>query len=802
VREFFNDLRYGARMLLKRPGTSAIAVIALGLGIGLTTTMFSIVEGVILRGLPFERADRIALVRRATVQQPNRGDDVPIHDLVDWRTQQKVFESLAGYYGQRVTLVSDSGFPERLRGARMTPNTLSVLRVAPIVGRDFTEADGATGAPAVALIGYRVWQARFKSDPNVAGTVIRLDGVQTTIVGVLPEKFGFPESHEIWLPAALTLPAKRGEGTSLQVIGRLRDDVTLEQAKTGMAGIARQLAATYTENKDVIVRVDRFIDGQLPERIRTTFYAMLAAVLGVMLIACVNVTNLQLARAAERAKEFAIRVALGSGRWRILRQSLAEGLVLAAIGAALGLSIAQYGVTYFMGAIADTQPPFWIDVRLDRTVLLFITLITVAAALISSVAPGLRVSRADANDALKDNTRGATSLRMGRFGRWLVVVEVTVSCILLVVSGLMIRSILATSRLDYPFATRDVFFAQASFDSRTHPDLPAVQRAVEALEESIGNVPGVRRVTIATAVPGTGFTPPFALEGKTYAKPDDRPRAGQIVATPSYFDVLGVGITKGRFFTTADTEGSERVAIVDEAFAAKHLADGTAIGRRLKFGDEKSPWLTIVGVVPTLGQAQQQGQVVETVYLPFAQSTSRGFTILARTTGDPVALTSSVRSALSAVNSETPLANANSLSGEFWRRGWAFRLFGGLFLTFGAAALVMAAAGLYGVMAFTVRRRTHEIGVRMALGASRRGVMRMVLWQGCWRVALGVAIGLWPGWFLGTQMRALLTGGVSPADPVVHVTTAVTLLAAGVCASLVPAMRASAVDPLTALRRD
>jgi predicted permease len=684
----------------------------------------------------------------------------------------------------------------------MTPNTLSVLRVAPILGRDFTDADGAEGAPAVALIGYRVWQGRFKSDPNVAGTVIRLDGRQTTIVGVLPEKFGFPESHEIWMPATLTLPSKRGEGPGLEVIGRLRDDVTMEQARAGMAGIARQLAATYPENKDVIVRVDPFLDAQLPQQIRTTFFAMLAAVLGVMLIACVNVTNLQLARAAERAKEFAIRVALGSGRWRILRQSLAEGLLLAAIGAALGLAIAQLGVTYFMGAIADTQPPFWIDVRLDRTVLVFVTLITVAAALISSVAPGLRVSRADANEALKDDSRGATSVRMGRFGRWLVVVEVTVSCVLLVVSGLMIRSILASSRLEYPFATRDVFFAQASFDSRTHPDLPAVQRAVDSLEEHIANVPGVRRVTVASGLPGTGFAPAFALEGKTYAKPDDRPRAAQIVATPTYFDVLGVGIDKGRFFTPADKEGADRVAIVDEAFAAKYMADGAVLGRRLRFGDEKSPWLTVVGVVPTLGQAQQQGQVIETVYLPFAQSISRGFTILARTTGDPIALTSAVRSALSAVNSETPLTNANSLSGEFWRRGWAFRLFGGLFLTFGAAALVMAAAGLYGVMAFTVRRRTHEIGVRMALGASRHGVMRMVLWQGCWRVALGVAVGLWPGWFLGTQMRALLTGGVSPGDPIVHATTAVTLLIAGACASLVPAMRASSVDPLTALRRD
>jgi len=801
MREWLQDLRYGARMIVKRPGTSAIAIVAFALGIGLTTTMFSIVEGVILRGLPFPESERIMLVARATVQQPDRRDSAPPHDLVDWRAQQKVFESLAGYFGQGAILSGDTGFPERLRGLRMTPNTLTVLRMAPVVGRDFSDADAAPGAPAVALIGYRLWQSRFKGDPNVAGTTVRLDGTPTTIVGVLAEKFGFPETHEIWLPAAVTLPVKRGEGQRLQVIGRLRDGVTLDRAKTQMAAIVRQLAATYPENKDTIARVSPFIEGSVPARIKNTFYTMLVAVLGVMLIACVNVTNLQLARAAERAKEFAIRTALGSGRWRILRQSIAEGLVLAVIGAALGLGLAQYGVTYFMEAIANTQPPFWIDVRLDMTVLAFVTAITVAAALISSMAPGLRVARADANAVLKDDTRGATSLRMGRFGRWLVVIEVAVSCILLVVSGLMIRSILTTSRIDYPFATRDVFFANTRFDERSHPDMPAVLRAMEQFEQSLARVPGVRRATLATSVPGSGFSPSFSLEGKTYATPDERPRAAQIAATPGYFDVLGVAVREGRLFTPGDTAGAERVAVVDEAFAARHLAGGPVLGRRIRFGDDKSPWVTIVGVVPSLVQAERPGQIVESIYLPLAQASQRSVTILARTGSDPLALTSAVRSALSAVSAETPMANPNSLAAEFWRRGWAFRLFGGLFLTFGAAALFLAAAGLYGVMAFTVRRRTQEIGVRMALGASRQGVLRMVLWQGFWRVGVGVALGLWPGWFLGTQMRELLSN-VSPSDPIVHVTTAVTLLISGALATLVPALRASSVDPLTALRRD
>jgi len=801
MHEWLQDLRYGTRMIVKRPGTSAIAIVALALGIGLTTVMFSIVQGVILRGLPFPESDRIMAVVRATGQAPTDRNQTPLHDLVDWRAGQTSFESLAGFAGQGVTVSGETDWPERLRGARVTPNLFGVLRVAPQAGRDFTEADAAPGAPAVAIISHRVWLSRFQGDASVIGRELRVDGEPTTIVGVMPERFGFPEAEQIWFPQGIELPVTRGQGLRVNVIGRLKAGVSVDQAGAQMAGIARQLAEAHVENKDVITRVAPYTDEFIPTRIRTTFYAMLGAVLGVMLIACVNVTNLQLARAAERAKEFAIRTALGSGRWRVVRQSLAEGLVLSVVGAALGLGIAQFGVTYFMGAIADTQPPFWIDVRLDLTVLAFVTAITVAAALVSSVVPGLRVSRADTQAVLRDDTRGATSLRMGRFGRWLVVVEVTVSCVLLVVSGLMIRSILATSRLDYPFATRDVFYAQVSLGERDFASMPDVSRGIERLDAGLAALPGIQRVSIGSGVPGGGPRLPFTIEGAPELKPEERPRAQQIAGTPAFFEVLEVSAVQGRLFADTDTAGAMPIAVVDEAFAARHLPGGSAIGRRIRFARDNASWLTVVGVVPTLAPVNQQGQVVETVYLPIAQSAQRGLTILAKTSGDPVALTSAVRRAVSQVSEQLPVSNPNSLANEFWRQGWPFRLFGGLFLVFGAAALLLAAAGLYGVMSFTVRRRTQEIGVRMALGASRRGVLGMVLWQGLWRVGTGVIVGLWPGWFLGTQMQALLAN-VSAIDPVVYVTTAVTLLVSGALASLAPALRASSVDPLTALRRD
>jgi predicted permease len=764
--------------------------------------MFSIVEGVILRGLPFPESERIMRVTRAQGQRPDQRDQLPLHDFVDYRSRQTTLESIAGYYRDQAIVASDSTLPERLRGMRTTPNLMQVLRVGPVLGRDFTDADGAPGAPSVALISYRQWQSRYGGRPEAVGSVIRLNGVPTTVVGVMPEKFGFPEAEEIWMPLQLTLPSKRGEGSRLNVIGRLRDGVTEERAAAEFTAIAQTLAEAYPENKDfVVAHVASFMAQAVPVQISRTFYTMLGAVLGVMLIACVNVTNLQLARAAERTREYAIRAALGSGRWRIVRQALAEGLVLSAAGAAIGLGIAQFGVVYFMGAIADTQPPFWIDVRLDLVVLLFVTVITVAATLVSSVVPGLRVARIDANAVLKDDTRGATSVRMGRFGRWLVIVEVGVSCVLLVVSGLMIQSILTTSRVDRPFATRDVLHANVYFEERIFEDMAAVRRAVDDLESQVAAVPGIRRVSLATSVPGQSGTSQVSLEGVTYARPEDRPRALQSIATPGYFDVLGVDVLQGRLFTPADADGAARVVVVDQAFAGKHLAQGGVLGRRIRLGDEKQPWLTVIGVVPSLVTATQPDQVIESIYLPYAQSPQRGLVVLARTAGDPIALGPTVRSVVSRGFQDTPLVNVNSLAGEFWRRGWAFRLFGGLFMTFGAAALVLAAAGLYGVMAFSVRRRTQEIGVRMALGASQRGVLGLVLWQGLWRVALGVALGIVPGYYVGTLMRALTTG-VTPDDPFVHATTAATLLAAGLLASLVPALRASSVDPLTALRRD
>lgn len=809
VAGWWQDVLYAGRMFRKRPGSTALAVVALALGIGLTTTMFSIVQGALLRGLPFDESERIMAIATVTPTSGNDTSPVRLHDFVDWRAQQRSFESIELVLPWQVTLRSTGAYADRYRSARVSPGLFQMLRVKPAMGRDFRDTDADAGAEGVVIIGHTVWETRFQSRPDVVGQSVFIDGNPHTIIGVMPPKFRFPQSQDLWLPYTVTLPDTRDAGLRVSVVGRLQAGVSERQAAAEMAGISTALAQQHPENKDLRARVDPYVRQVIGSEVVAVLFTMLGAVLGVMLIACVNVTNLQLARAADRMKEMAVRAALGSSRWRIIRQLLTEGLLLSSAGAVLGLAIAQLGVTLFSRAIVDTNPPFWIDVRIDTVVLVFVTAISALAALVASLVPAWRAAGADVNAGLKDDSRGTTSLKMGRFSRGLIIVEVAVSCLLLVVSGLMIRSIVAISTLDYPFPTTPVLYGQLSLDVAAFPTPADMPPAYARIEETLSRVPGIAAAALGTAVPRPTGGAPFEVEGETYASLQARPRTGFIYATPSYFDVLEVAPLIGRSFSTADTDGRLRVAVVDQAFVAKHLRGEPPLGKRIRFGSvpgatTEAPWIEIVGVLPSLALAARTDQVTEMVYMPLAQASVRGVSLFARVASDsvdPVSLVPDVRKALAGVHESLPLTNTNSLAGELWQRGWATRVFGGLFLTFGVAALVLAAAGLYGVMAFSVHQRTPEIGVRMAMGADRRGVLGMILRQGLWRVAVGIVLGIVPGWQVGRLMGELIVG-VSPADPIVHITTVVTLMATGALACLVPALRAASVSPVIALRGD
>ena len=796
------DLRFGTRMLLKRPGTTTLAVAALALGIGLTTTMFSIVNGAILRGLPFDESERILHIERRNPTQGNSTFEVSGHDFLDYRSRQQSFSDFVAF-ARNPAVVSGEGLnADRYRGVRMSAGTLRLLRVAPIKGRDFNEADEKQGAPAVMIISHRLWDTQFQQDPAAVGKVFRVNGIPTEIIGIMPPKFAFPVAEDLWQPLQLTLAPKRGEGQTFEVIGRLKPGLTKARASSDMAAVAAQLANQFPENKNITTEVKSYIEEFIGGDVIATLFTMLGAVFGVLLIACANVTNLQLARALERAREIAIRAAIGAERWRIVRQLLVEGLLLSAAGAAIGIFIAWTGVSLFNMGIADTNPPFWIDIRIDGTVLLFVTALAATAAMLSTLLPALRVTRAGTGDVLKDQGRGTTSLRTGLLSRVLVGFAVTLSCALLVVSGLMIKSVVEIGRVTYAFTPGPVLIARTTLEAERYATDGVLIDTSERLLAVLRTIPGVTGAAVASAEPGQGGSYYLTKEGDPFPPPDDGPGVRRIAATPSYFDVLKLGATRGRLLNEQDRAGAAPVTVVTQNFAEKYFPGQDPLGKRVRLGRNPAwPWWTIVGVVPTLFSADSGDAVRETAFVPLEQAPDRNLTFLLSAGHKPMAVAQMVRQAVRGFDQDLPLFQVDSYSAMLHRRSWPMRIFGSLFMSFGLSALVMAAAGLYGVLAFGVRLRTQEIGVRMALGADRRQVVRMIIRQGMIVVGVGVVIGLGLGALLGPAMSELFFN-VDPMDPMVFGTTAVVLVATGLIASLVPARKAASVDPLVALRQD
>ena len=585
------DLRFAARMLAKNPGVTAISVLALMLGIGLTTTMFSIVYGALYRGLPFDEPHRIMHLERNNLAQDITSMEVTVHDFHDWREQQTSFTDLAGFFTGTVNLSGGEGRPERFDGAFITAAGFRILGAGALRGRTFQEEDDDPGAPPVAVIGYSVWQNRFNSDPDIIGRTVKINSEQTTIVGVMADDFRFPFNQQMWLPMKqdpVALP--RGEGSTLEVFGRLEPGVSLDQAGVAMNTIAQRLAEAYPEtNEGVGVAIKPYTEEYIDEEPAAMLYTMLAAVFLVLLIACANVANLLLARAAVRGKEVAIRSALGASRIRVVAQFLTEVFGIAATGAVLGLALAWVGIRLFNNAIAPTEPPFWIDIRLDWMALAFAIGLTLLATVLAGVLPALRASGANVNEILKDETRGTSSLRIGKLSKGLVVAEIALSCGLLVAAGLMIKSVVQLRNIDYGFPADEVLTARIGLFEEDYPTEQSRLAFFEELVTRLGAVPGVRAATVGSSMPAVPMDGSnFGIEGKTYAADRDYPDAGLAVITPGYFDTFGVGVRQGRDVTAQDGNESVPVAIVNETFARKFFPGEDPLGRRIPMGASDS----------------------------------------------------------------------------------------------------------------------------------------------------------------------------------------------------------------------
>ena len=804
MESILKNIRYGVRMIFRNPGLAVISIVALTLGIGLTTTMFSIVYGALYRGLPFEESHRLMHLERNNLARDIESMEVTIHDFVDWREQQSSFEGIAAFYQGTVNVAGSEGRPDRYDGAFISANAFQLIGAQPLLGRTIRAGEDRAEAEPVIILGYNAWRDRYASDPDVVGRVIRVNGEQTTIVGVMPEGFAFPIAEEVWVPLRMNpLEIKRGEGYTLEVFGRLKDGVTLDQAQAEFSAIARRLENEYPEtNEGVGVGIKPYTEEYIGDEPARLLWTMMVAVFGVLLIACANVANLLLARATVRSREVAVRTALGASRFRVVAQLLTETVVLSTVGGLLGLGVAWVGVTLFNRAIVNTDPPFWIDIKIDPVAVLFVIGLVLVSSVIAGIFPAVQASGANANEILKDESRGSSSLRVGKFSRGLVVAEIALSFGLLVAAGLMIRSVAKLRSIDYGFPPKEIFSARVGLFETDYPDDPSRVRFFDELRERLAVLPGVRSAAIASNLPGLGSGRwQIGIDGETYDRDQDYPLARGNSVSPGYFDAFGVSVLQGRDFTAQDRAETLPVAIVNQSFVEAFFSGESPLGRRFRVGDSGSeePWLTIVGVVPDLFMGGPENENPEGFYLPMAQKVARFMFMLARTGANPMALAPLVRDEVVAVDENLPIYWVRTLDQAIAQNTWFYTVFGTLFVIFGGVALLLAAIGLYGVMSFAVSRRTKEVGVRMALGAERGDVIRLVLKQGLWQLAIGVVLGVGLGALLSRGLQEFLFE-VGAMDPMTFVAIAIVLVSTGVVASLVPARRATRVDPVVALR--
>ena len=807
--QLFSDIRSGVRMLIKYPTLSLVAILTLGLGIGLSTTVFCVVNGGLFKGLPFPNADRIVAVVSTNPSQNQPRQPISVHDLAVWQSRQTSFERLGAYGFAPMNLSNEEGRPERFSGGQLSAEAFEALGVQPMLGRGFRPEDDKPGAPLVVLLSYELWRDRFGSSRDIVGRPIRANGVQREVIGVMPLHFAFPIREALWTPLSIDPLAKpRGEGPNHLVIARLKPGVSIAEARAQAIAIASQLESEFpATNRGIGADVMPYAKTILGPEIYGLLFTMLGAGIGVLLIACVNVSNLLVARASLRRREVAVRMALGAARYRILRQHLTEVLVLATAGAGIGIVLSIFGMRWFTQALSVNPPPFWIRFELDYRVLLFVLGLIVLASLFAGAVPALHAMRVNAGTALKDDSRSSTSARLGRFSSALVIGELAVSCGLLIAAGLMIKSVVQLKNVAMPFAIESILTARVDLPRATYPDPPASIRFFEQLLPCLQAVPGVEAATLSDGLPAAGNgSIPVQIEGQAYAQDSDYPLAREGIVTPGYFDTFQTRVRSGREFTTADTSTGQPVAIINEAFARTHYPGIDPVGHQMKRirPGSKEPWMTIVGVVPDLlmeGIGNNNASPVG-YYIPIAQSdVANGVRIAVRTRGEPAAVTPLIRSAVTSLDTDLAIYEISTLRRVIDRQTWFYTVFGTFFMAFGICALLLAAAGLYGVMSFAVTQRTREMGVRSALGAQGAQLVFLVMRK----TAIQLAIGL----FLGLGMALLASGAlqpvlyhVNPRDAAVFAAVIATLAVVSVIASFLPARRVTRIDPVLALANE
>ena len=795
------DVSYSLRVLLKNYAFTIVVVLTLALGIGANTAIFSFANGILLRPLPYPQSDRLVVLDETASKRGLESMPVSYPNFLDWREQNKSFEDIGVYFNTQRFALSGAGEPTEVRGAFISHGLFEILRVSPHLGRTFTANEDRPEEDAVVILGHSLWQRNFGGDPNIIGRKIMLNSRARTVVGVMPSGFRFPDTAELWAPVALTTKTFTRTDHGLLSIGRLRDGVSLAEAQAEMHNIAARIEQQNpVTNEGLGVKVESLRD-TLTGDYREALLILLGVVGCVLLVACVNVANLMLARATARQKEFALRAALGASRWRIMHQLLVESLLLALIGGVVGFFLSIWALRLLLTAIPG-QLPFWMNFSIDLRVLGFTAAITLLTGLMFGAAPALHTSRVDLNDTLKEGGRGASGVR-SRARSLLVVAEIALSLVVLVGAGLMIQSFLRLKRVNIGLDAHNVLTANLSLPRVKYKEADQRIGFFKQLLERMRNLPGIEAASATGTLPlgGGGWGRSLTVEGFPVLSVGQAPSIQHTVVTPDYFRTMGIPLLAGRDFNDADAKDSLDVTIIDERLAREYWPNESPIGKRVRFGppEDNEPWHTIVGVAGTVRHQRIQEDTRKSVYLPHAKIPIGGLALVMRTTSNPQELAGALRREVAQLDADLPVSEVATMEEVVAESIWQPRLYATLFGAFAGGALLLALIGIYGVMAFLVQTRTHEIGVRMALGASKRDVFKLIVGRGMKLTALGVLIGVGGAIALTRLMHSLLFN-TSATDPLTFVAISALLSVAAFLACYIPARRAAKVDPLIALR--
>jgi putative ABC transport system permease protein len=787
-------------MLRKSPGFTVVAVVVLALGIGANAAIFSVVNAVLLRSLPYEDPQRLMVLRETKLPQFPEFSVSP-GNFFDWRNQATTFESLVAYNNTAYNFVAPNAEPERIRAARATAGLFELLGAKPAHGRLFLDEEEKLGRENVVILSNRLWTRLFGSDPKIVGQSVTMSAGNYTIVGVMPATFQFPDADtELWTPLSFPGNQAQNHGSHyLSVIGRLSRDATVERARTEMSAIADRIAEQYpNSNAGWSTMVVPMQEYQVSD-IKQALLILLGSVAVVLLIACANVANLLLARATARQKEMALRTALGASRWRIIRQLLTEGVLLSIVGGALGLAVAAWGMKSLL-AFAPANLPRLNDVNLDVRVLGFTLLVTMATGIIFGLAPAIQASRPNLNDTLKEGGRGTTGGHH-RVRSSLVITEVALALVLLISAGLLIRSFVFLQRVDPGFNPSNALAVNIGLPGRKYSNQELYKSFFTRLLEGLSTSAGVTAVGVTQSLPIQGdFLLGFSIQGRPPDPPGQDKSTNYYAVSPGYFEAMGIPLLRGRAFTEQDNQTAPPVVLINETMAKQYFPDEDPIGQRINVTNGPERFREIVGIV---GDVKQYGLARPSplqTYEPYLQNPFGGVTLVVRTVGDPTTLTSTVREQVHQLDRDQPLGTTRTLEqlvdGSVAQERFIMLLLG----VFAAVALVLAAVGLYGVMSYSVTQRSHEIGIRIALGAARRDVLRLVVGHGMLLTIIGVAIGLGGALAVTTLLMSKLLFAVTAVDPLTFAAIPVVLAAVALGACFVPARRAVKVDPMVVLR--